>query len=95
MEKNENGYPVAPRMANENRSATDMRDQGAEMRRNADTDNRRRPCGESQNGINSLPLAYVYAPSQRFCMLYSAEEALKHGTLFEDLYKPMEVYGNE
>lgn len=95
MEKNENGYPVAPRMADENRSATEMRDQGAEMRRNADTDNRQRPCGESQNGINSLPLAYVYAPSQRFCMLYSAEEALKHGTLFEDLYKPMEVYGNE
>ena len=95
MEKNENGYPVAPRVAEEKRSATEMRDQGAEMRRNADTDNRRRPCDESQNGINSLPLAYVYAPSQRFCMLYSAEDALSHGTLFEALYKPKEVYGRE
>ncbi len=94
MEKNENGYPVAPRMADENRSATDMRDQGAEMQRNS-TQPRQRPCGDSQNGINSWPLAYVYAPSQRFCMLYSAEEALKHGTLFEELYKPMEVYGRE
>ncbi|MBO7196363.1 MAG: spore coat associated protein CotJA [Clostridia bacterium] len=40
-------------------------------------------------------LAYVYAPDQRFRMLYSANDALKHGTLFEELYKPMEVYGRE
>ena len=52
-------------------------------------------CGESSNCVDSLPLAYVYAPSQRFCMLYSAEDALSHGTLFEALYKPKEVYGRE
>jgi hypothetical protein len=45
--------------------------------------------------VDSLSLAYVYAPSQRFCMLYSAEDALSHGTLFEALYKPKEVYGRE
>lgn len=52
-------------------------------------------CGEPMNHLDSLPLAYVYAPSQRFCMLYSAEDALSHGTLFEALYKPKEVYGRE
>jgi hypothetical protein len=39
--------------------------------------------------------AYVYAPSQKFCMLFSDDDALWHGTLFEQLYKPMEVYGRE
>ncbi len=52
-------------------------------------------CGEPMNHLDSLPLAYVYAPHQRFCMLYSAEDALSHGTLFEALYKPKEVYGRE
>ena len=52
-------------------------------------------CGEPMNHLDSLPLAYVYAPNQRFCMLYSAEDALSHGTLFEALYKPKEVYGRE
>lgn len=45
--------------------------------------------------LNDRPLAYVYAPNQRFRMLYSASDALDHGTLFEELYKPMEVYGRE
>ena len=39
-----------------------------------------------------VSLAYVYAPKQSFCMLYSDSDALTHGTLFEQLYKPMEVY---
>ncbi len=52
-------------------------------------------CGEPMNHLDSLPLAYAYAPHQRFCMLYSAEDALSHGTLFEALYKPKEVYGRE
>lgn len=49
----------------------------------------------SDGACDEVKLAYVYAPNQKFCMLYSAEEALKHGTLFENLYKPMEVYGRE
>ena len=52
-------------------------------------------CGGTGNCLDDMPLAYVYAPDQRFRMLYSANDALKHGTLFEELYKPMEVYGRE
>jgi hypothetical protein len=50
---------------------------------------------EASGRLVGAPLAYVYAPAQAFRLLYSAPEALKHGTLFEELYKPMEVYGNE
>ena len=35
-------------------------------------------------------LAMVYSPYQCWRMLYSESEALKHGTLFEELYKPLE-----
>ena len=52
-------------------------------------------CGGRGDCLDNMPLAYVYAPDQAFRMLYSANEALKHGTLFEELYKPMEVYGRE
>ncbi len=83
MEKNENGYPIT-------RGATN-----APETRN-DSHQNRTNCGNiSADSIDARPLAYVYAPSQRFCMLYSAEDALSHGTLFEALYKPMEVYGRE
>ena len=52
-------------------------------------------CGGDGSCLDSKPLAYVYAPDQMFRMLYSAKDALAHGTLFEELYKPMEVYGRE
>ena len=52
-------------------------------------------CGGTGNCLDEMKLAYVYAPDQRFQMLYSANEALHHGTLFEELYKPMEVSGRE
>lgn len=42
-----------------------------------------------------MPLAYSYVPIQRWRMLYEPERALTRGTLFEELDKPMEVYGNE
>ena len=51
--------------------------------------------GYPVGSCDEAPLAYVYAPMQKFCMLYSADEALNHGTLFENLYKPLGVYGNE
>ena len=51
-------------------------------------------CG-GNTAVDALPPAYVYAPSQKFCMLYSDADALAKGTLFEQLYKPMEVYGRE
>ncbi len=52
-------------------------------------------CGGRGDCLDEKPLAYVYAPDQRFRMLYSAKDALSHGTLFEELYKPKGVYGNE
>lgn len=52
-------------------------------------------CGGDGSCLDNVPLAYVYAPNQMFRMLYTANDALKHGTLFEELYKPMEVYGRE
>ena len=52
-------------------------------------------CGGDGSCLDDALLAYVYAPSQKFRMLYSANDALAHGTLFEELYKPMGVYGNE
>ncbi len=60
---------------------------------------------KNQNGIPILPgtqgqmpscpcegvqLAMVYAPKQVFRKLYSEVDALRHGTLFEELYKPLE-----
>lgn len=59
------------------------------------TDNNNHTCGGSGNCLDNMLVGYVYAPDQRFRMLYSANDALKHGTLFEELYKPMEVYGCE
>ena len=53
-------------------------------------------CYESEEAtLHDRPLAYAYVPIQRWRMLYPVDEALGHGTLFEELYKPMEVYGNE
>lgn len=48
----------------------------------------------SCQGTQEMPLAYAAFPIQKFRLLYSAEDALKHGTLFEELYLPMEVYNN-
>jgi hypothetical protein len=88
MDKNENGYPIVDGRAIGG-------DGGCNMGNG---------CGVGGHGnggcggtspIDSYPLAYVYAPNQNFRLLYSAEEALKHGTLFEELYKPKEVYGRE
>ena len=52
-------------------------------------------CGGDGSCLDRMPIAYVYAPDQVFRMLYSANDALRHGTLFEELYKPKEVYGRE
>ena len=52
-------------------------------------------CGGRGDCLDGMAVAYVYAPDQKFRLLYSASDALSHGTLFEELYKPMGVYGNE
>lgn len=45
-------------------------------------------------GSCDMPLGYAAFPIQKFRLLYSASDALSHGTLFEELYLPMEVYNN-
>ncbi len=45
--------------------------------------------------LNDKPLAYAYVPIQRWRMLYSPADGLVRGTIFEELDKPKEVYGNE
>lgn len=79
MDRNENGYPT-PIVGGEEKGQM-----------NSD----RSGCGGDNSCLDQMTLAYVYAPNQQFRMLYSANEALRRGTLFEELYKPMEVYGNE
>ena len=56
----------------------------------------REACPESDEAtLFDKPLGYAYVPIQRWRMMYGTNDALSHGTLFEELYKPMEVYGNE
>ncbi|MBO5022987.1 MAG: spore coat associated protein CotJA [Clostridia bacterium] len=53
-------------------------------------------CGVTRQGRNNCKndclhgqsLAMVYSPCQEFENLYDTAEALCHGTLFSDLYKP-------
>ena len=53
-------------------------------------------CPESAEAtLHDKPLGYAYVPIQRWRMLYTPEHGLERGTLFEELDKPMEVYGNE
>ena len=52
-------------------------------------------CTRADDALDSLPLGYSYTPMQRWRLMYRPEEALSRGTLFEELYKPMEVYGRE
>ncbi|MBO5101369.1 MAG: spore coat associated protein CotJA [Clostridia bacterium] len=99
MEKNENGYPVK----NKDAVAVFNSDTKAGERRlncrgdmvGGESVGENHTCGGDGSCLDNAALAYVYAPSQRFRMLYSAKDALSHGTLFEELYKPKEVYGRE
>ncbi len=53
-------------------------------------------CPENEDAtLHDKPIGYAYVPMQRWRMLYSPEEGLKRGTIFEELDKPVEVYGNE
>ena len=89
MTKNENGYPInTSRDGDAAPTSCNVGDSPCEKAEHSG-------CGGSSICLDSVPLAYVYAPNQKFRMLYSAKDALSHGTLFEELYKPMEVYGNE
>lgn len=97
MERNENGMPNARGGA---MRTEDMTDRGCRNPMNIGghsgetSGNGDGSCG-GDGYLGGMPLAYVYAPDQKFRMMYSPEDALSHGTLFEELYKPMEVYGRE
>ena len=96
MDKNENGYPSCNRPGSCNPPS---RPGFGEQMPPMNSENGNNPNVNGVCGVNDCltdrPLAYVYAPDQHFRMLYSAADALRHGTLFEELYKPMEVYGRE
>ncbi len=50
------------------------------------------PCSPDGDEVMYAPsLAMVYSPVQRWRKLYSPDEALAHGTMFEELYKPLEI----
>lgn len=92
MEKNENGFPCS----RENNFYAAARCLNCLCNSGGgDTGENNHTCGGDGSCLDQAPLAYVYAPNQVFRLLYSANDALKHGTLFEELYKPMEVYGRE
>ena len=81
MEKNENGFIREGR-------GTKKTEPEADMRLNCRGESN--GAGESSFECSARQLAMVYTPYQCFRMLYSIDEALRHGTLFEELYKPLE-----
>ena len=48
--------------------------------------------GGASSNCAQRQLAMVYSPYQCWRMLYSPEDALNHGCLFEELDKPLEEY---
>ena len=79
MERNQNGYPTMPKCGKAEAPRPDV---------NMPENRAVSPC----TAIDSLPIGYAYVPRQKFRMLYNEEQALSHGTLFEELYLPVEVY---
>ena len=80
MEKNENGYAL----------------DGAQ--RNAGSCNpggMTSPARGTEGCSEGLQLAMVYSPYQSWRKLLNPDEALKHGTLFEELYKPLQEVCDE
>lgn len=47
-------------------------------------------CAGRQNNSEGRQLAMVYSPYNEWKMIFSPEDALAHGTLFEELYKPLD-----
>lgn len=84
MERNEYGIPdtATPPPAPPSRPANTA-DDGTAVR-----DAARLGAGDAR--LAGSPLAMVYTPPQSFVMLYTPEQALAHGTLFEELYMPLD-----
>ena len=43
--------------------------------------------------IDDFPIAMAYVPWQKWNEIYSAEDALEHGTVFPELYLPFKGKG--
>ena len=96
MERNENGYSnfntgMADGVADSEMKKRKSMQDGCRGNGNID---RGGVIAENNNGMtyscDTRQLAMVYSPDQCWRMLYSNDEALNHGTLFEELYKPLE-----
>ncbi len=83
MEKNKNGYS---NFNFGNRSGLNCR---GENRPNSPNGNGGGNSETANDSCMGKQLAMVYSPYQNFTMMYSPMDALKHGTLFEELYKPL------
>ena len=100
MEKNENGYSeyFFGNRSIERRSSNGSGCAGRDTRRNDGIGNGAGMGTETDDGtscpMNTRQLAMVYSPYQHWRMLYSPDEALDHGTMFMELYKPLEECGN-
>ena len=46
--------------------------------------------GQTPDMEADVQLGCVYSPYQFFRQLYEPHDAMRHGTLFEELYKPLE-----
>ena len=87
MLKNQNGIPDATGVC---KTAPCICNPDA----NQDDGDGRMTFKEGVMALSGAPIAYAYVPDQKFRMMYSAKDALSHGTLFEELYLPLGVYGN-
>ena len=85
MEKNQKGEPTV-------RAAEPRKDES--QRQNGASRGELSQGMSGCNGTEGAPLGYATFPIQSFRLLYSAPDALKNGTLFEELNLPKGVYKN-
>lgn len=98
MERNENGLRV--RIGEDNSRNRNFSCPGTGELWNGGQGNQMQNQTQGERGscdaeCSQKQLAMVYAPMQCWRMIYSPADALRHGTLFEELYKPLEGYGHE
>ena len=97
MDRNENGTPRATRQIGGGGNAP-RRDCTGSLAGSGNASGGGGPESASGGCVDCLdtkPLAYSYNPIQRWQLLYTVDNALGRGTLFEELDKPLGGYGNE
>ena len=91
MDRNENGLPKQSAQSGRNCQG-ELRSGEMSMNGGCGAVGREVMCVDC---LDTKPLAHSYNPIQRWQMLYTVDKALVRGTLFEELDKPLGVYGNE